>query len=303
MELLVAILVAVAVLCVGGAILVARAERSTRVAHRMALGSVAVSGGDDRREQVLSTLDRIGQMVSSGKTSRTLKEELASAGFYSPGASAAFLGAKTLLIFAGIIVAALMAMAFHLQPRSGIILGVMLCAILFFLPNMVVDSRRKARRDEIRRHLPDAIDLLEISISAGMGLDQAWNAVTGELHSVSTILADEMALTNLEMHLGAPRALAMRHLADRTKADELASLVAVMVQSERFGTSMSDAMRTFASSMREQRSHKAQEEAETMAVKLIFPMIIFLFPAVVLVTAGPAGISLVHALHTSTTSK
>jgi len=126
-----------------------------------------------------------------------------------------------------------------------------------------------------------------------------WNAVTAEMHTVSSILADEMALTNLEMHLGAPRALAMRHLADRTKADELASLVAVMVQSERFGTSMSDAMRTFASSMREQRSHKAQEEAETMAVKLIFPMIIFLFPAVVLVTAGPAGISLVHAIQSS----
>jgi tight adherence protein C len=283
-------------MAVGGAILVARNERALRVAARMSAGSIAAETIDDRKEQFLATLDKVGQIVAPGEASRPLKEQLASAGFFSPIAAAAFLGAKALLFVLGILMTVMLSVALRLELRTSMIVGIFLCAGMFFLPNIVVDMRRKQRRDEIRRHLPDAIDLLEISVSAGMGLDQAWNAVTNELHSVSTILADEMALTNLEMHLGAQRAVAMRHLADRTSADELSSLVAVLVQSERFGTSISDAMRQFAGSMREARSHRAQEEAETMAVKLIFPMIIFLFPAVVLITAGPAGISLMKAI-------
>jgi len=175
----------------------------------------------------------------------------------------------------------------------------MVGAMLFFIPNMHVSIRREGRRGIIRRHLPDAIDLLEICASAGMGLDMALNSVTEEVRSVSNILADEMALTNLEIHLGASRAVAMRHMAQRTGADELSSLVAVLVQSERFGTSISDALRTYATSLRETRSQRAQESAEKMAVKLIFPMVLFIFPAVVMVMAGPGFMMLYKALRAS----
>src|SRR5581483_2241142 len=105
---------------------------------------------------------------------------------------------------------------------------------------------------------------------------------------VSPVLADEMALTNLEIHLGAARADAMRAMASRTGAEELSSLVAILVQSERFGTSIIEALRIFAMSMRENRSMHSQEEAEKMAVKLIFPMVLFIFPAMLMVLAGPA---------------
>ncbi len=152
------------------------------------------------------------------------------------------------------------------------------------------------RREEVRRHLPDAVDLLEISVSAGMGLDMAWNMVTDEIRRVSTTLADEMALTNLEIHLGAPRAEAMRHMAQRTGAEEISSLVAVLVQTDRFGTSVAKALENFTSSMREGRSFRAQEVAEKMAVKLLFPMVIFIFPAVLVVLAGPAVIGLFKIL-------
>jgi tight adherence protein C len=101
-----------------------------------------------------------------------------------------------------------------------------------------------------------------------------------------------MALTNLEIHLGAARAVAMRNMAQRTGADELSSLVAVLVQSERFGTSVVEALRTYANSMRETRSMRSQEAAEKMAVKLLFPMILFIFPSVVLVMVGPAAMTL-----------
>ena len=141
-------------------------------------------------------------------------------------------------------------------------------------------------------HLPDALDLLEICISAGMGLDTAWNAVADEVRHVCPTLADEMALANLEMHLGAPRAVALRHMAERTTCEDLSSLVAIMVQSERFGTSIASALQTFAASMRQVRSQRAEEKAEKMAVKLIVPMVAFIFPAVMIVLAGPAGITL-----------
>jgi tight adherence protein C len=120
--------------------------------------------------------------------------------------------------------------------------------------------------------------------------------VTDEVRAVSSQLADEMALTNLEMHLGASRADAIRHMATRTGAEDLSSLVAVLVQSERFGTSIGESLRVFATSLRETRSQSAQEDAEKMAVKLIFPMIVFIFPAVVMVMAGPAFMSLYRVL-------
>jgi len=125
-----------------------------------------------------------------------------------------------------------------------------------------------------------------------MGIDMAWNAVSDEVRRVSTTLGDEMALTNLEMHLGAPRADAMRHMSDRTGVDDIASLVATLVQSERFGTSIADALRVFAESLREQRSQRAQEAAEKMAVKLLFPLVLCIFPAMLIVVAGPAFITI-----------
>lgn len=161
---------------------------------------------------------------------------------------------------------------------------------------MFIEIRRRKRRNEISCHLPDAIDLLELSVTAGMGLDQAWKAVTDQVRGVSPTLADEMALTNLEIHPGASRPDAMRHMAERTGAPELGSLVACLVQAERFGTSMRQALRNFATGMRENRSQLAQEAAEKMAIKLLFPMILFVFPPAVMVMAGPAFISLFRAL-------
>jgi tight adherence protein C len=130
-----------------------------------------------------------------------------------------------------------------------------------------------------------------------MGLDMAWNHVCDEIRSVSHVLSDEMALTVLEINLGAPRTVAMRHMAERTGAEELASLVALLVQSDRFGTSVADSLRTFAVGMREQRSQRAEEQAEKTAVKLLFPLVFFIFPVMLIVMVGPAGITLYRIIH------
>ncbi|MHC4743966.1 MAG: type II secretion system F family protein [Planctomycetota bacterium] len=116
--------------------------------------------------------------------------------------------------------------------------------------------------------------------------------VANEIQQVSTVLSNEMALTNFEIHLGANRAEAMRRMAERTGAEELASLAAILVQTDRFGTSMGTALREFAKSMREERGFKAEESAEKMAVKLIIPMVLFIFPAVMIIIIGPAVVSI-----------
>jgi tight adherence protein C len=160
------------------------------------------------------------------------------------------------------------------------------------LPNLYIAYRRSARRGEVRRQLPDAIDLLEICVSSGMGLDMAWNAVCEDFRGVSTILADEMALVTLEMHLGAPRAQALRNMARRTGVEDISSLVATLVQSERFGTSVSQALRVYADAMRKERSQRAEEAAEKLTVKMLFPMVLFIFPCIFVVILGPAGIKI-----------
>ncbi len=234
----------------------------------------------------MGVIDRIGRAVSSREPSN-LKRELAEAGFHSRSAPTIYLGTKMLLFLIGLALCSALVAPLQVQGVTKFTLVATGALILFFLPNLFVWVARDKRRTEIRAHLPDAIDLLEISVSAGMGLDQAWNAVADEVRHVSTMLADEMALTNLEIHLGATRAVAMRHMADRTGSQDLGSLVAILVQSDRFGTSIADALRTFASSLREMRSLRAQEYAEKMAVKLIFPMVGCLFLPVVIVVAVP----------------
>jgi tight adherence protein C len=168
--------------------------------------------------------------------------------------------------------------------------------VLFFVPDLAVGIARDRRRENIRRHLPDAVDLLEICVSAGLGLDQAWNSVAEEIRRVSPMLADEMELTNLEISLGASRAVAMRHMSERTGAADISSLVALLVQSERFGASIVDALRTFATTMRETWSQRAEEAAERMAVKMLFPMVLFIFPALLIVMVGPAALGFFQAM-------
>jgi tight adherence protein C len=294
-QIVIPALVAVFVVAMGGAVLLGRYARKAPLQARLrglaSGGTIALTPEADS-QRFGDLVQNLGSAVSSGRSSRTLREQLTQAGYHDPNAAAVYLGAKALLLTVGLLASAALTLVLSLDMQYKLLIVMTASLLMFFFPNLVVASRRSKRRGEIRRHLPDAIDLLEICASAGMGIDMAWNSVTEEVRAVSPTLADEMALTNLEIHLGAPRTDAMRHMAQRTGADELSSLVAVLVQSDRFGTSITEALRTFATSMREARSQRAQESAEKMAVKLIFPMIIFIFPAAVLVMAGPAFIML-----------
>ena len=241
-------------------------------------------------------LGRVGTTVSPGKASRSLQDDMIRAGFYSTNAASMYLGAKFLLLAWGLL--CLLALAVSVE--WGLMLKLLTvgggASACFFLPNAVVAIRRSRRTRAVRYALPDVVDLLEVCVSSGMSLDQAWVVVSDEIRRVSSTLADEMTLTNLEIHLGAERVAAMRHLCERTGVDEIGSLVAVLVQSEKFGTSVADALKAFASSMRDARSTRAQEAAEATAVRLLFPMILFIFPALLVVVVGPAAITMARMI-------
>lgn len=283
------ILVFLCVMCLGGAVLMWRRRPAPR-------GLEGTPSRVERPQAGLgSVLSSLAARLATGRPSARLREQLAQAGYHASNAAAVYLGTKMILLGSGLVLG--IVVATFLRRRLPITTQVMIAAIaaigMSFLPNLAVHMRRRSRQYEVRCHLPDALDLLEVCVSAGMGTDMAWNAVTDEMRRVSSILADEMALANLEIHLGAHRAEAMRHMAERTGEEDLNALAAILVQSERLGTSIADALQAFSVSMRETRKYRAQEAAESVAVKLLIPMIFFIFPAILIVLLGPAGMRIV----------
>jgi tight adherence protein C len=294
-SILIPLLAMIAVTATGGAVLAWIRSRhiASTVRLRIGEGGQAMEVAETSRDYGVSrSIERAASAVSWGKPTPKLRQQLARAGFHAPNAGSVFLGLKTLIFFTTVtgLTAVLVPLGFSTLNTFGIVFAG--AALLSFIPNIVVSARRGGRSAEMKRHLPDALDLLEICVSSGMGLDTAWNSVADEVRGVSPALADEMALTSLQLRLGGSRSIAMKNMAERTGVDEIGSLVAVLVQSERFGTSISDALRAFAGAMRERRSQNAAEAAEKTAVKLLFPMVLFIFPAVFVVTVGPAAVQL-----------
>jgi tight adherence protein C len=290
------ILVFFTVLALGGAVLLFRGWRRRMLEARLygtGGGEVAYGGsaGTVSFNQWVNTVDQIGRAVSSSKPpERKLREWLAQAGYYDDASPTIYIGAQLVLAMLGLALGGALAFSLSVTMLLRAAIFIMALSALALLPTLIVTLRRRRRTLEVRRSLPDAIDLLEICVSSGMGLDMAWNAVCDEFRGVSAILADEMALCNLEMHLGAPRADAMRNMAQRTGVEDISSLVGTLVQSERFGTSVSQALRTYADAIRTERSMRAEEAAEKLAIWLLFPMVIFIFPCMFIVILGPAGI-------------
>lgn len=286
-----------AVFCIGGAFIAAGASQRQRIQSRLRMrNEFAAEPPPLPRRAATSFFTRVGQRVSPKGQSDGLQKQMSKAGYYSQAAGAVFIGVKAIMFMAGFVLA-LAAFAVVPGPLVLKLMGVISFAgVMFFVPNVLLSLRISQRQQEIKRHLPDAVDLLEICVSGGMGLDQAWVAVEDQVRPVSQELANEVALSNLEIHLGADRGTAMRHMAERTGADELNSLVAVLVQSERFGTSLTEALRVFTTNMREMRSQRAEENAEKMAVKMIFPMVALIFPVILIIAVGPAGITLAEIL-------
>jgi tight adherence protein C len=164
------------------------------------------------------------------------------------------------------------------------------------IPDIWLKNRTEKRKQNIQHGLPDAMDLAVISIEAGLGLDQALLRVGSEIRVAHPELADELHLRNLEVNMGRSRSDAFRNLAERTGVEDLKSLVAILVQTDRFGTSVGQALRTFSDSLRTKRRQVAEEKAAKLAIKMVLPMMLFIFPGILIVILGPAAIAIVRDL-------
>jgi len=174
-------------------------------------------------------------------------------------------------------------------PLMAVIVG-------YLLPELWLGWRVRSRQHRLRKGLPDALDLLVICIEAGLGLDQALLRVSQELHITHRELSEELQLVNLEMRLGKTRIDALRELARRTGLDDIKALVAMLIQTERFGTSIAQSLRVHADDLRVRRRQRAEEMGAKTSVKMVPPLVFFIFPALMVVILGPAVITLLRQL-------
>jgi tight adherence protein C len=292
-KILIAALVFLVVMVIGLSIIFLRSRKKTLDVHMVGVfEDDPLVDKPDEKSGFLKFLERLGNVVSHGRASASLWEQMIQAGYLHPHAPAVYSGVKILLLAIGLLVMTLLVLPADMETPSKMTAVLVGATFIFFMPNFFLAYRLKKRHDEIYRHLPEAVDLLEICVSSGLGLDMAWNVVAEEIQRVSPVLAGSMSLTNFEMHLGVSRVEAMKHMAERTGVAELKSLAAILIQTDRFGTSIAETLQIFAESIREERSFAAQEVAEKMSVKMLFPMILFIFPAALIVMVGPAILAL-----------
>ncbi len=232
----------------------------------------------------------------SASEQSNLKIKLANAGIRKENAATTFLASKT--ICGGLFLVLTLVACLSSQATAQKVFGltVFAGAIGFLLPDLWLYINTKSRMEKICHGLPDCLDLMVVSVEAGLGLDAATIRVSQEMGKVHPELAEEFMLVNMEVQMGLTRADALTNLALRTGLPELKSLAAILIQAEKFGTSIATALRTHAESLRTKRRQQAEERAAKTAVKLIIPLILFIFPAIFVVLAGPAMLKLWQTL-------
>jgi tight adherence protein C len=243
------------------------------------------------RERIEQALEPISKAIplSAADVSRTRKW-LIQAGYRDAIQVNYYFGARVLCAALG----GLAVLLFQGLNNMPLLIGI--AGLGFFLPRFILKRMIKERQRRIRLGLPDALDLTVICVEAGLALDQALTRVGQDLHHAHPDLSDEFHLVNLEMRAGKPRAEALRNLVDRTGVDDIRALVGTLIQTDRFGTSVAQALRVHSDSLRTERRQRAEEQAAKTTIKMVPPLVIFVLPSIIFVTIGPAVISLIRQL-------
>lgn len=234
----------------------------------------------------------------TGAQASALRRRLLHAGLRHPQALTAYLGTKTLLALA-LPLLVFLAQLLTPHPLQGqpLLLSMLLAAALgYYLPNVVLSRMVFLRQREIFESFPDALDLITVCVEAGLGVEAALGRVAGDIQHRSRVLGTELQLVGLELRAGAPREHALHNLALRTGVEEVDGFVAMLIQAERFGTSIAQALRVHADMLRTRRRQRAEEAAAKITLKLLLPLIFCIFPALLLVLLGPAAISIHRVL-------
>lgn len=260
-------------------------------------GSVARRRRQSSRERLRDVVEQLGEHVERGGLDlEGWARRLVQAGYWTAEAPRIFLGTRVLLS-AGMAASGLLTgVLLDARVFVTLVLGLWLGTFGWLIPAWYVLRKRHARREEIRLALADALDLLVACVEAGMGLNQALVRVADEVRNVSQALSEEFTMVNLEIRAGTPRADALRNLGERTGLEDVEALVSTLIQTERFGTAVGRALRIQADTLRQKRRQRAEEAAAKTTIKLIFPLVLFVFPALFVVILGPAVIQVVQAL-------
>ncbi|MEO8659234.1 MAG: type II secretion system F family protein [Bryobacteraceae bacterium] len=279
------------VLVSGGLLFLYRAESSRWLARTGSaqqdvalLTSMASEPVSTKLEKLVQPFHKI--IPRNDAEASSVGRQLAMAGYRGAKYVNIFYAAKVLapLLFCGAVT---VTRAFEYSP---LFVYVTAACIGYLVPGMWLSWRISARQTEIRFGLPEALDLLVICLEAGLSLDRATLRTADELRLSQPALADEMGLVNLEQRSGVPRGDAWRHCGDRTGVDTVRALAAVMIQADKFGTSVGKALRIHSETLRTRRRQEAEERAAKTTVKLVFPLVLFIFPSLFVVTIGPSMI-------------
>jgi tight adherence protein C len=268
------------------------AARLARIAGIAAPVHEEVKFADRQKERVRDTLANVGKLLPAPPTDKASRTQLLMirAGYRSSEALGAMRGVK--LIFP---IALLAIVYFTGAYRVNVFLiPAMALGFGYLLPDMWLTWRVRSRQSKLRKALPDALDLLVICVEAGLGLDQSLMKVAQDMKISHPALSEELQLVNMEMRIGKMRIDALRELARRTGLDDIKTLVAMLIQTEKFGTSIAQSLRVYSDDMRLKRRQRAEEMSAKTSVKMVPPLVFFIFPALMVVILGPAVITLIR---------
>ena len=225
-----------------------------------------------------------------------LRVKFFNAGIRNDDANLIYFGAKTLLplVFSGLAFVALRNVE---QPSLTLLFYVMLFAMVgCYLPNIILHLKVKSRQREIFENFPDAADLMLVCVEAGLGLDAGLTKVAEEIQIKSVDLAEELHLTNLEIRAGGTREKSLKNLALRTGVDEIDTFAVMLTQADKFGTSIGESLRVFSDDLRHKRQVRAEELAAKVPTKMLFPLVVCVFPSIIMVIMGPAVIQVIRTI-------
>ncbi|HMF20273.1 MAG TPA: type II secretion system F family protein [Gemmataceae bacterium] len=290
------------------AILSMIAERNARSSERLMRHSRPASLAEIEDPKVAKKAERFQGIAEMAKSisqplmpqteleQSALKVKLANAGFRSDSAAAVYSGIRVASLALFLVIALGLAAINSGTPMDKFKIVLVVTVLGFYLPSMALWWLRKKRQQEIFLTLPDALDLLVVCVESGLGLDAALRKVCDEMKEHARVLCDEIALANFQLQMGRPKREVLHDLGVRTGVDDVKALAAILIQADRFGSSVAQALRVQSDSMRVKRRQIAEEKAAKTAVQMIFPLVLFIFPGIFVVLVGPAAVAIYQRL-------
>jgi tight adherence protein C len=277
-----------------------RLERMSRPQSVGEIDNSVVKKQGDKYQSIIDTAKAFSSpmMPQTELEQNALKTKLATAGFRSDAAPMVYSGLRMvslgLFFFLAVMIFVVPSrQAMNFKTLQGVFF---MTGFGFYLPAMILWYIRSKRQEEIFLTLPDALDLLVVCVESGLGLDAAMRKVCDEMSEHAKILTSELSLANFQLQMGRPRREVLHDLGVRTGVDDVRSLAAILIQADRFGSSIAQALRVQSDSMRTRRKQLAEEKAAKTAVQLLFPLILFIFPGIFVVLVGPAAINIMETL-------